>query len=78
LDLFYREPLFLALTVQLGRGRRSFDQVAVCGLNRAATLLIASFSKMAELVDGDPSAELTNNVEACLVAFDGIDVAGSI
>lgn len=33
---------------------------------------------MAELIDGNPGAELTDGIEAVLVAFDGIDIAGGV
>lgn len=41
-------------------------------------MIITSFGKVAKFLDGDPGAELTNDIEAGLVAFDGIDIASSV
>lgn len=50
----------------------------MCRLGWMAALLITSFGLVAKFVDGDPGAELTDNIEAGLVAFDGISIAGNV
>lgn len=78
MDLFYCKPLLLALMMQLGRGGRGVGHVGVGWQRWTAALLITSFSEMTELLNGNPGSELANNVEAGLVAFDGIDIATGV
>lgn len=41
-------------------------------------MLVTGLGKMAELIDVNPGAELTYGIEAVLVAFNGIDIAGGV